>query len=168
MMDRLKTAISLAVKSGKLLEENYGNIFQENQKDSLRDIVTEIDIISENLIIDSLKKLYPNDSILSEEHGYFPKDENSIWIIDALDGTVNFLNNIPMFCVSIAYWRDQKPLIGVIYNPISSELYYAADGLGAFLNLYPQCLFQVKHFLSKIEKKNLKFLERLMILLEGA
>lgn len=134
MKDRLKTAISLAVKSGKLLKENYGNIFQENQKESLRDIVTEIDIISENLIIDSLKKLFPDDSILSEEHGYFPKDENSIWIIDALDGTVNFLNNIPMFCVSIAYWKDQKPLIGVIYNPISSELYYAANGLGAFLN----------------------------------
>jgi myo-inositol-1(or 4)-monophosphatase len=134
MKDRLKTAISLAVKSGKLLKENYGNIFQENQKESPRDVVTELDIIAESLIIDSLKNLYPDDSILSEEHGYFPKNENSIWIIDALDGTVNFLNNIPMFCVSIAYWKDQKPLIGVIYNPITSELYYAADGLGAFLN----------------------------------
>lgn len=134
MEDRLKTAISLAVKSGKLLKDNYGNLFRENQKESPRDVVSEIDIISEKMIINSLKELYPNDSILSEELGYFHKNENSIWIIDALDGTVNYLNNIPMFCVSIAYWKENKPLIGVIYNPISTELYYAADGLGSFLN----------------------------------
>ena len=134
MEDRLKVAISLAVKSGNLLKENYGKIFHENKKESLRDVVTEVDVHSERLIIDELKVLYPEDSTLSEELGYFPKDENSIWIIDALDGTVNFLNNIPMFCVSIAYWKDLKPLVGVVYNPISSELYYAADGVGAFLN----------------------------------
>ncbi len=145
MGDRLKAAISLAVESGNLLKENYGKIVKENKKESLRDIVTDLDIHSESLIINKLKVLFPRDTILSEELGYFPKDKNSIWIVDALDGTVNYLNNIPIFCVSIAYWKDGKPLVGAVYNPVTSELYYAENGLGSFLN-QKKIIFSSKPF----------------------
>lgn len=134
MEDRLKTAISLVVKCGNFLKENYGISYIEKQKESKRDIVTELDISSEKIVLDKLNELYPEDSTLSEELGYFRRDETSLWIIDALDGTVNFINNIPVFCVSIAYWKNYKPLIGAVYNPISSELYYASNEIGAFLN----------------------------------
>ncbi len=133
-MDKLKVAITAAVSGGNLLKDNYGKIFKEKQKESLRDIVTEIDELSENKIVKIIHKEYPNESFLTEETGLDDKKSSGMWIIDALDGTVNYIHGIPMFCVSISYWKNMSPQIGVVYNPISGELFFAQKGSGAFLN----------------------------------
>jgi len=133
-MNRLTVAINAAVAGGNLLKEHYGKVFKERQKESLRDVVTDIDELSENKILDIIKKEYPDESFLTEESGLHDQDSEGMWIIDALDGTVNYIHGIPMFCVSISYWKNMEPELGVIYNPISEDLYYAQKNLGSFLN----------------------------------
>jgi myo-inositol-1(or 4)-monophosphatase len=133
-MNKLKVAITAAVSGGNLLKEHYGKVFKEKQKESLRDIVTEIDELSENTIVNILQTDFPNETFLTEESGLHNKKSKGMWIVDALDGTVNYIHGIPMFCVSISYWRDMIPEIGVVFNPISGDLYYAQNELGAFLN----------------------------------
>lgn len=133
-MNRLEIAINTAVASGNLLINHYGKIHQTENKESLRDIVSEIDTISENKIISSLKKYDPSCSILTEEIGLIGPESDTKWIVDALDGTVNYIHNIPLFCVSIAYWVGDRPTIGVIYNPHSEEIFYAEKGIGCFVN----------------------------------
>ena len=133
-MNRLKVSINAAVSGGNIIKEDYGKVFKEKQKESLRDVVTEIDELSENIIIKNIKKNFPNESLLTEENGYENKNSEGIWIVDALDGTVNYIHGIPMFCVSISYWKNMSPEIGVIYNPMSGNLYYAQKNKGCFLN----------------------------------
>lgn len=133
-MNRLEIAINTAVAAGELLIEHYGKIHQTNNKESLRDIVSDIDTLSEGKIISSLQEHDPECSILTEETGLIGPEADSKWIVDALDGTVNYIHNIPLFCVSIAYWVGDKPTIGVIYNPHSNEIFYAEKGVGCFVN----------------------------------
>lgn len=77
---------------------------------------------------------YPEHSILSEETGYLERDPRYLWIVDPLDGTGNFVNGNPLFSVSIAFMEDKKLKYGVIYFPISNEIFFAEEGKGAFLN----------------------------------
>lgn len=133
-MDRLNIAIKAAVSGGNLLKENYGKVAKEKQKESFRDVVTEIDELSESTILQIIEEHYPDDSLLTEESGFHDKNSEGMWIIDALDGTVNYIHGIPLFCVSIAYWKNMHPELGVIYNPLSGDLYYAQRGTGSFLN----------------------------------
>ncbi len=133
-MNKLEIAINAAVSAGDLLMEHYGKIHETKNKESLRDIVSEIDTLSESKVISSLKEYDPNCTILTEESGLIGPESDSKWIVDALDGTVNYIHNVPLFCVSISYWVDNKPSIGVIYNPHSSEIFYAEKGVGCFVN----------------------------------
>jgi myo-inositol-1(or 4)-monophosphatase len=133
-MNRLETAIKAAVSAGDLLINHYGKIYKTNNKESLRDVVSEIDKLSESKVIAILQDSDPGSTILSEEKGLIGQESDSYWIVDALDGTVNYIHNIPFFCVSISYWFNNRPLIGVIYNPYSSEIYYAERGVGCFIN----------------------------------
>jgi myo-inositol-1(or 4)-monophosphatase len=133
-MNRLELAINSAVSAGDLLIKHYGKVHQTTNKESLRDIVSQIDTLSESQIVSSLQEHDPKCSILTEETGLIGPESNSMWIVDALDGTVNYIHNVPIFCVSIAYWVDDKPTIGVIYNPHSNEIFYAEKGVGCFVN----------------------------------
>ena len=146
MKSRLEMAIKASVDAGDVLMENYGKIYQTRNKESLRDVVSEIDKLSEEKVITSLKENDPDCSLLTEESGMIGEKKDSKWIIDALDGTVNYIHNIPFFCVSVSYWQNNAPKIGVIYNPYSKEIFYAEEGLGSFVN-------QTK---IQVEKKNLK------------
>ncbi len=134
-MNRLETAINAAVSAGDLLMDHYGKVFETKNKESLRDVVSEIDKLSESKVISILQESDLGCTILTEEEGLIgPESTSSRWIVDALDGTVNYIHNIPFFCVSISYWVDNKPSIGVIYNPCSGEIYYAEKGVGCFVN----------------------------------
>jgi myo-inositol-1(or 4)-monophosphatase len=133
-MNKLEIAINSAVSAGDLLINHYGKIHKTSNKESLRDIVSEIDTLSESKIISSLQEHDPNCTILTEEIGLIGPESDSKWIVDALDGTVNYIHNVPIFCVSIAYWVNNKPSIGVIYNPHSNEIFYAEKGVGCFVN----------------------------------
>ncbi len=103
-------------------------------------LATEADILSEKYVMDKIKGLYPDHHILSEEDSFkrqlkatgVPKDEY-LWLIDPLDGTNNFYNRVPFFCVSLAFNKGKETLAGVVYNPVNCELFYAIKGKGAWL-----------------------------------
>ena len=133
-------AIRAAVKSGEILIKNYSEEKKFRIKSKFnRDISTRIDIESENEILKILKKDQKQPAnFLFEENTYleFYKNSKFTWIIDALDGTVNYIHKIPYFCTSIALKDNEsdKIIFGVIYNPLSNELYYSHHDGSVFKN----------------------------------
>ena len=99
------------------------------------DFVSNADVMTEKKLIEFIRKSRPDDGIISEEFGKVEPKNNSpyIWVMDPIDGTNNFLHAIPFFAVSLALTRHNEVIAGVIYNPITAELYYAEKGQGAFL-----------------------------------
>jgi myo-inositol-1(or 4)-monophosphatase len=90
---------------------------------------------AEKIIIEELKKARPNYSIISEENGIENnKDRNNTWIIDPIDGTINFLHGIPHFAISIALKFNDEIISGLIFDPIKNEMFFAEKGNGAFFN----------------------------------
>jgi myo-inositol-1(or 4)-monophosphatase len=131
------TLIKAAKESGKLMKEYSTKQFTIDSKDSINNLVTEVDHASEKLIIGIIREQFPDHYILTEESGDLPKNSNTKWIIDPIDGTVNFANGIPICCVSIAVEQDGEVIMGVVYNPFINEFFYAEKGKGAFLNDEP-------------------------------
>ena len=129
---RLDLALDLARRAGAVLRGGYGRASSVRYKGPINP-VTEFDVRSEALIRDALHAAYPDDSILGEEGGASGSGAGR-WLIDPLDGTVNFAHSIPIFAVSIAYSRAGRTQLGVIYDPMREELFQAAAGKGAWLN----------------------------------
>ncbi len=133
--DELGFTIDLARRAGALLIDSYERLERIDYK-SKRDVVTDADYASERLVIDAIKARYPDDAILAEESGEHAgvlRDDGShngrTWVIDPLDGTVNYANGIPYYCVSIGLVVDDRPAVGVIFDPARDDLYDAtADG----------------------------------------
>jgi myo-inositol-1(or 4)-monophosphatase len=134
--DITNCAIDAAKEAGRKLRSGYGTAFQISSKEGKNNLVTEYDHAAEKIIIDMIKERFPEHQILAEESGYSgSEDENQVlWVIDPLDGTVNFAHAIPIFSVSIAAVRNKEILCGVIYHPILDELFVAEKGNGATLN----------------------------------
>lgn len=132
----LYIAIEAAKEAGKFLKKNLGKVRQIDLKSGQeRNLVTEIDKKSEELIVNIIKKHYPNHDILAEESGSKHGSKSDYkWIIDPLDGTTNFTHGLPIFCVSIGLERKGEIILGVIYDPNFDELFTAEKGRGAFLN----------------------------------
>jgi len=104
------------------------------------DLVTETDQAVEKLIIENIRKTYPDHSIIAEESykgGSYNYTKNPTWIVDPIDGTTNFVHRHPFVCVSIALAIDHQVVMGVVYNPIMEELFQAITGKGAMLNGKP-------------------------------
>lgn len=129
-------AIETAVGAGRILLEGFGNSFKISNKEGKNNLVTEYDQKSEKYIISQLKSYFPDSAFLAEESGSsnLLNEEQFTWVIDPLDGTVNFAHNLPIFCVSIALIKGKEVLSGVVYNPILDELFVAEKGKGSFLN----------------------------------
>ncbi len=132
----LYIAIEAAKEAGKFLKKNLGKVRQIDLKSGQeRNLVTEIDKKSEELIVNIIKKHYPNHDILAEESGSKHGSKSDYkWIIDPLDGTTNFTHGLPIFCVSIGLERKGEIILGAIYDPNFDELFTAEKGRGAFLN----------------------------------
>ena len=129
---RLKAAKTAALKAGKLLLSRKN--FKVHSK-GWHDFFTEMDVESEQVIVDYLSKRFPNDDFLGEERGGGGKAGVGLWIIDPIDGTNNFINDIPGYTISIAYRNSAGDLtVGVIYDPRHRELFWASRGEGAYLN----------------------------------
>ena len=128
--------VKACTKASRSLIRDFGEI--ENLQVSSKgpgDFVSSADKRTERIIIEELLKAYPDYGILSEEVGQInEKNKTNRWIIDPIDGTSNFLNGIPQFAISIGYEEDNKIKIGLIYDPIKNELFFAEVGSGAFLN----------------------------------
>jgi myo-inositol-1(or 4)-monophosphatase len=132
--DELNFATTLARRAGTILTESYERVERIDYK-SKRDVVTEVDYASEKLALEAIRDRYPHDAILAEESGHHervgPKGEASgrTWVVDPLDGTVNYANGIPFFCVSVAMVDAGRPAVGVILDPMRDDCYAAtADG----------------------------------------
>lgn len=127
-------AIDAALKAGEILRQGYGTHFSISQKEGRHNLVTEYDHLSEKSILSFISKYVPGSHFLAEESGETGKNSDILWIIDPLDGTVNFAHQIPVFSVSIAMEKNGELFCGVIYQPITHELFVAERGKGAFLN----------------------------------
>jgi len=132
----LEVAITAAMKAGKCLMDQYHEGSSFFNKESFRDIASPVDIAAEQEVFSVLREFNVDIPILSEEHGLLGGEinESGYWVVDALDGTVNYLHQIPFFSVSIAYVRNGEPTVGVVYAPLVDDIYYAAEGVGAFKN----------------------------------
>ena len=124
------------LKASKSLIRDFGEI--ENLQVSTKspgDFVSSADKRTEKIIIDELQKAHPEYGIITEEAGIINKSNNqNRWIIDPIDGTMNFLNGIPQFAISVGYEEQSEIKCGVIFNPITNEMFFAEKGNGAFLN----------------------------------
>jgi myo-inositol-1(or 4)-monophosphatase len=129
----LDCAIEAALVAGQLQRSRFGSTFSIDLKGA-KDLVTELDIASESLIVSKIHERFPEHGILAEEGDYPAGDGQHTWIIDPLDGTTNYAHGYPWFCVSIALMAGGKLVVGVIYNPMSDELFTAVAGAGAFRN----------------------------------
>jgi myo-inositol-1(or 4)-monophosphatase len=132
----LDFALDVAAAAGRLLMERYERVERVDYK-SARDIVTEVDHLSEELIIAGVREHSSRDGILAEESGAQAaaggpeptSGEGRVWIIDPVDGTINYANGIPFFCVSLALAVDGRPTVGVVLDPTRAEVFAAtADG----------------------------------------
>ena len=132
----LNIMIKASEKASKILIRDFGEVEKlTGFKKRSKDFVTNTDIKAEKIIIEELKKGRPNYSIISEENGTEKnKDEDNIWIIDPIDGTINFLHGIPHFAISIGLMSKNEIISGIIYDPIKDELFYAEKNNGAFIN----------------------------------
>lgn len=126
-------ARDLALEAGHILRSGFGKDHQIDYKGAI-DLVTEIDRRSEQLIVSSLSRHYPSHYIVSEEEAVKPGTSAYHWYIDPLDGTTNYSHNFPTFCVSIALYHEDKPVLGIVYDPMHEELYEAVQGGAAYLN----------------------------------
>lgn len=131
----MNVMVAAATKAGRSLTKDYGEI--ENLQVSLKgpgDFVSEADTKAEKALRDALNKARPGYSFLMEEAGAVDTGSEHRWIIDPLDGTTNFLHSNPFFAVSVALESYGQLVAGVVYNPISEELFTAEKGRGAFVN----------------------------------
>ena len=132
----LNVIIKASEKASKILIRDFGEIEKlQVSKKGPTDFVTNADLKAEKIILEELKKARPNFSVISEESGIEKnKDNKNTWIIDPIDGTMNFLHGIPHFAISIALKSDDEIVSGLIFDPIKNEMFYAEKDSGAFFN----------------------------------
>jgi myo-inositol-1(or 4)-monophosphatase len=138
--DDLAFALAMAASAGEVLMDRYERLERIHHK-SARDVVTEADHLSEELIIEAIRGRHPGDAILAEESGEHravageapTSGRGRVWIVDPLDGTVNYANGIPFFCVSIALIVDGRPSVAVVHDPSRDETFAATAGGPALL-----------------------------------
>src|SRR5690606_23849782 len=132
----MNVMVGAAVKAGRSLSRDIGEV--ANLQVSVKgpaNFVTAADRRAEEILVDELRRARPTFGILSEESGFAPgRDRNVRWIIDPLDGTLNFMHGLPVFAISIALERDGDIVAGLVFNPVANELFTAEKGTGAFLN----------------------------------
>ncbi len=134
----LKNTLIEATKAGAAeITRFFNGEFKISNKEGINNLVTEADHAAEKAIIDVITANFPDHFILSEEAGEIIQDSEYKWIIDPIDGTVNFANSIPLNCVSIAVEKNEKMILGAVYNPHMNEFFFAEKGMGSTLNEKP-------------------------------
>ena len=129
----LKIAVEAAKEAGKIQLKHRNHVGKIYYKGDIN-LVTEVDLLCEKKIIEIITNNYPEHSILAEEKGEALTGSDYKWIIDPIDGTVNYAHDFPCYCVSIALEYKKDVLIGVVYQPVLNELFTTQKGKGAFLN----------------------------------
>lgn len=133
---------TLARHAGAILLPYYssrpgsGQTLQVEHK-SLIDLVTDADRASEDYLLGEIRRRFPEHRIVSEESGTLTGQDRCQWIVDPLDGTINFAHGVPIFCISVAYLEEGALQLGAVYDPLRDELFTAQRGAGAWLNGEP-------------------------------
>lgn len=129
-----QTLINATEAGASELMRFFNGTFKISNKEGINNLVTEADHASDKAIQDVIKNAFPEHGIVSEETAEIVSDSEYKWIIDPIDGTVNFANGIPICCVSIGLEHNGKMLMGAVYNPNLNEFFFAERGKGALLN----------------------------------
>lgn len=132
-----QTLLQAVAAAGNLIQSRFQTDFTISSKDTINNLVTEIDEAAERLIVQIIKDAYPQHGIVGEEYGTKNLDAAFKWIIDPIDGTVNFAHGVPLCCVSIGLMHQDEIILGAVYNPMMNELFLAEKGKGATLNDKP-------------------------------
>ncbi|MEM7007749.1 MAG: inositol monophosphatase family protein [Thermodesulfobacteriota bacterium] len=135
-MNYLEVAENTARKAGVVLLENLGKV-KEIEFKAKNSLVTEVDKLSEKIIIEDIKKNFPSHSIFAEESGRDTQNSEHLWLIDPIDGTTNYAHAYPFFSISIALEINGVVVAGLVYDPVKDEMFTAELGKGAFLNGEP-------------------------------
>lgn len=132
----LQFAVALAQQAGALLRQRLAEVRRETHK-GFAELVTEVDTASERLIVSALREQLPAHAVEAEEGMGYEQSSAYRWFVDPLDGTNNYAHGYPHFCVSLGLWREGAPLLGVVYDPVREETFWAVRERGAFLNGRP-------------------------------
>lgn len=131
----LEVAKQAALEAGKIISKYSGqNLEQSVKNQDTSDFATEADIEAEKVIVELIKKNFPDHNIIAEEKTRIANESEYTWVIDPLDGTISFAAGMPYFSVLIGLLKDKKPHLGVVYNVVENNLYTAIKGKGAHLN----------------------------------
>ena len=136
MQPTLEFVKTITQEAGKILESFTGGDLGIEHK-SRTDLVTKADHASEQFLIGAIREAFPDHAINAEESGHWEGTPDHQWFIDPLDGTLNFAHGVPMYCVSVGYAYRGELELGVVYDPVHKECFYAERGQGAFLNDKP-------------------------------
>lgn len=134
----LKTTLITAARAGAAeILRFFNGDFKISNKEGVNNLVTEADHAAEKAILSVIKSHFPDHQVLAEETGEIIQDSVYKWIIDPIDGTVNFAHGIPLNCVSIGLEHEGNVIMGAVYNPHLNEFFFAEKGKGATLNDQP-------------------------------
>ena len=133
MKPTLSDIESLARNAGSILRDGYNKAHTIHYKGTI-DLVTEADHASEKFLLNEIKIKFPGGHILAEESGQIDGNNEDIWYIDPLDGTVNYAHHIPIFCVSIGFALNGRMSHAAVYDPLRDEMFSAERNKGAYLN----------------------------------
>jgi myo-inositol-1(or 4)-monophosphatase len=134
LIDELAATIEIATDAAKLVHAYVGGDRIDVRAKGVGDVVTAADTASESLILERLKAAFPDDGVLGEEGSNVQGTSGRTWHIDPLDGTLNFSRGVPIWCVSMALYEADRPLLAVISDPITRETFSARAGIGSYCN----------------------------------
>ncbi len=134
----IETAKKAALAAGEIIMQHFRKVPPEAIRSKQKnDFLSFVDEQSEQAIISTIRNAFPDHAFLAEESGASQNSDAHLWIIDPLDGTTNYITGLPVFAVSIALQFKGELILGVIYDPLHEEMFWAEKGKGAFLNDQP-------------------------------
>ncbi len=133
-MEKLEFTKALVIELGSYIKSILDNHLEINSKSSKHDFVTNVDKEVERRIIDSVTSRFENQDFITEEKTVATKGLKEMWIIDPIDGTMNFIMQKKNFAISIAYYEDETPVFGIVYDVMNDKLMWAVKGKGAYIN----------------------------------
>lgn len=147
----LEIAKKAALEAGKIQMQYYEKEKDISTKSTKTDILTQVDLLCQEAIIKIIKQNFPDHGFLAEEEDVDESNDSGyVWVIDPIDGTVNYANDIPMFCVSIGLRKDNEMLVGVVFSPVLNEMFWAAKGQGAYLNGNKICVSETSNLVNSV------------------
>ena len=129
--EHIQNLVALCSIIGKIQIENQSSLKIKTKSD--KSPVTNIDLLSNDIIVDYLLSNFPDDIVISEENIDNTKRDNSYWVVDPIDGTKDYIKGGSQFCICISYIENNYPVFGIIYIPSTKEFYYAIQGNGSYL-----------------------------------